>query len=366
MRRNILVFVIPQSMTRECTGVGTFVKGALRGLAYAGREVALAASAKDYARSFGLLDERTQALPAVTFKKSWRLEQELWALNRGVKAAELWPPTDVIYCPFETVVSTGGMPLVVSIYDVAQLELGLRHEAGFARRYAAKYVRLRLAERRADYIHTPSSFSAERIAHMFPRLESRIRIIPGGVDVRLPRVGDDRCPAERDPNLVMLPGGLSYRKNGDLIRRVWQMVHVAVPRAQLVVTGPVFAEYQDVLELPGVVYRGFVREADLACLYQRAGLVWYPSRYEGFGFPVLEAMASGAPLLASRAGAIPEVAGSAAVLAAPESAEAHSDVIIQHLRGGFDWRDVLAAGPLQLARFSCEAFGAAFGALVDS
>ena len=80
--------------------------------------------------------------------------------------------------------------------------------------------------------------------------------------------------------------------------------------------------------LGGLVFQaGFVSDDALRALYSAAEVVWFPSRYEGFGLPVLEAMACGAPVVTTNASSLPEIAGTAALLVSPDAADPHIEAI---------------------------------------
>ena len=79
---------------------------------------------------------------------------------------------------------------------------------------------------------------------------------------------------------------------------------------------------------PSIVITGFVSDDLLNALYRAAEVVWMPSRYEGFGLPVLEAMACGTPVLASNAASLPEISGDAALLAPVDDPDAHVDALV--------------------------------------
>ena len=128
---------------------------------------------------------------------------------------------------------------------------------------------------------------------------------------------------------VLLPSGLHYRKNADLVLKAWPVIRERVPDLTLVVANhcdPYFAARAATLG-ESVICTGFVDDDELCALYHGAQVVWFPSRYEGFGMPVLEAMACGAPVVASNSTSLPEVAGDAAVLVDPHSVQDNVEAI---------------------------------------
>jgi glycosyltransferase involved in cell wall biosynthesis len=128
---------------------------------------------------------------------------------------------------------------------------------------------------------------------------------------------------------VLVPGGLHHRKNADLILDAWPHIHRSNPALSLVIvnhSNPIYLDRARALG-PSVILAGFQVEETLVALYKAAQLVWFPTRYEGFGMPVIEAMASGTPVISSNTSAIPEVAGDAATLLSPDSMTDHVDAI---------------------------------------
>jgi len=95
-----------------------------------------------------------------------------------------------------------------------------------------------------------------------------------------------------------------------------------------------------------------VDEVSLRSLYRAATALVYPSRYEGFGFPVLEAMASGTPVLASRAASIPEVAGDTGILLDPDQPLAWADAIVRVMTDAAQQARMRAAGMARAAEFT--------------
>src|SRR5205814_258855 len=128
-------------------------------------------------------------------------------------------------------------------------------------------------------------------------------------------------------NFVLYAGTIEPRKNLSLLVRAFgEISRNKKPELQLVIAGKkgwLVDEFYNALRqspaLKSVVFPGYLNDEELCALYSSCRLFVYPSLYEGFGFPPLEAMACGAPVIASRIPAIEEVAGSAAVLVSPRS-----------------------------------------------
>jgi glycosyltransferase involved in cell wall biosynthesis len=120
----------------------------------------------------------------------------------------------------------------------------------------------------------------------------------------------------------------------------------------LVIANHCDAEYQaEGAALPRVQVTGHVGDDELCALYKAANVVWFPSRYEGFGLPVLEAMASGTPVIASDSTALPEVAGGAALLLPPGDASKHVEAMSWLLRDEFARQQFIAKGVVRAAQF---------------
>ncbi len=157
---------------------------------------------------------------------------------------------------------------------------------------------------------------------------------------------------------VLYTGSLSPRKNLVRLLQAFARLGEAVPH-QLVLTGSKswkgrsVYDMMDTLHLRGrIAQLGYVEEKDMPALYSLAGAYVYPSLYEGFGLPVLEAMQCGCPVVASRASSIPEVAGEAALLIDPYDVDALTGAIRQVLTDPSCRATLVAAGLQRAALFS--------------
>lgn len=174
----------------------------------------------------------------------------------------------------------------------------------------------RSAADRSDLIIAVSSFTAQQVEHLLHVDPSRTRIIPHGVVKQAPGL-----LAKRE-NLVLFVGALQRRKN---ISRLIKAFEHLPPTWRLALAGSpdgygAAEELHAVDESPrrsDIDVLGYVSAQDLESLYQRAAIFAFPSLDEGFGMPVLEAMAHGVPVITSTSSALPEVAGSAALLVDP-------------------------------------------------
>jgi glycosyltransferase involved in cell wall biosynthesis len=206
---------------------------------------------------------------------------------------------DVLHCTTFRGPRGAGVPVVLTVHDLALL----RYPEAFPR-WHGLYGRagLRATLHAADAVVAVSEFTKEETTSLVGVPAERIRVIPNGVDDMFSPNG----PAA-EGEYVLTVATLEPRKN---LARAVEAAKLA--GLELCVVG---AQGWGGVDVPGWV--GEVPDGELAALYRGARCVLYPSLYEGFGLPVLEAMACGTPVVTSRGTAIEEVAGGAAVLADP-------------------------------------------------
>jgi glycosyltransferase involved in cell wall biosynthesis len=185
--------------------------------------------------------------------------------------------------------------------------------------FRARFIeQAREAADRSDRIIAVSEFTASQVVGFLGYPRERIRVVPHGVT--LPH---SVRPVEQREKIVLTVGAVQKRKN---TRRLIDAFRSMGPDWQLWIAGSAGFEAEAMLkDLPAnVKVLGYVSDEKLMGLYQRAAVFAFPSLDEGFGIPVLEAMAHGVPVLTSTTSALPEVAGDAAVLVDPLDVEAIS------------------------------------------
>jgi glycosyltransferase involved in cell wall biosynthesis len=220
----------------------------------------------------------------------------------------------------------------------------------FRARFAAQ---ARQAAESSDLIIAVSSFTAQQVEDLLHVERSRIRVIPHGTHVaRL-------APAAARENLVLTVGAIQKRKNISRLVKAFEQLPTGW-RLAIVGAPDGYGAAEELLAVEQSPRRadidvmGYVSAASLEALYGRAAIFAFPSLDEGFGMPVLDAMARGVPVISSRRSAIPEVAGDAAVLVDPENAEELSAALLR-LAGDQALREELARrGRERAARCSWE------------
>jgi glycosyltransferase involved in cell wall biosynthesis len=195
---------------------------------------------------------------------------------------------------------------------------------------------LPLAVRRAEAITAISQATADDLTARFPRALAKTTVTPLAADARYASAAPDPAALERHglrSPYVLAVGTLEPRKNLPRLIEAFAALPAELRDGhELALVGGGGWEMEETMRSiaghAGLVRRlGHVPDADLPALYAGAALFAYPSLYEGFGLPVLEAMAAGTPVLTSDVSSLPEVAGDAALLVDPEDAGAIGDAL---------------------------------------
>jgi glycosyltransferase involved in cell wall biosynthesis len=370
----VRVLVDYRPALRARTGVGEYVHELVRALARpggpapSGSLTLFTASWKDRVPA-GLADQ----LRVELVHRRIPVRALTWAWNRlGVPPVEwLAGEADVVHAASPVAIPTRAGRTVLTIHDLHFLRHPERMAAEMRRDFP-DLVRSHAA--RADAIIVSSQYTAADVARSLPVPPSRIHLCPPGTPEWASEVAHRRETAT--PRHILFLGTLEPRKNvGILLEAYARLVGKRGAAPPLVVAGgltPAAVNWQArarALRLEGRVrWPGYVSDQTRQALYAEAHMLVLPSLDEGFGLPVLEAMACGVPVVISTGGSLPEVAGDAATPIAPDdvtglhdamAALLEPDVAADAARRGlsraaaFRWDDC--------ARLVWQAYGAALG-----
>ena len=222
-------------------------------------------------------------------------------LNQG---SVLWSPAN-----------TGPLAVrrqALTIHDLSPLEHPEWFHASFATWYR---LFLPILARRVQRVFTPSEYVKQKVIRRFGITE--VHVTPNGVNHSLFHPGANQTRFDLPRKYVLFVGTLEPRKNLSRLLQAWDEIRLDFGEAWLVIVGAsgnVFKRIHVSREMERVCFLGYVDDETLAGLYAGASLFVLPSHDEGFGLPALEAMASGAPVLVSDGGALPELVGDAGMV----------------------------------------------------
>jgi len=224
----------------------------------------------------------------------------LWGLNREL--ARLG--ADVIHGPDFAVPYLSRRPSVLSLHDLSPwMDPGWHHAATRVKRRTPALLEWGIA-----------TMVVTHTEHVRKQAIERFRLHPDRVVAIAPGAAHWFCPLDTDPPApyFLFVGTLEPRKNVPALIEAWRAVRRECP-IDLILAGRRRDDFPPLAEEPGLRWLGEVADDDLPRLYSGASAFVYPSLYEGFGLPVLEAMQCGAPVIVSRA--LAEVAADAAIYA---------------------------------------------------
>ncbi len=310
-------------------GIGTYVRNLVRHLARIDRETTYfllcdqtdASTLRDLAENFE---------PVVDGSRGYTVREQLTIPLQMRRLG-----VDLLHSPHYVAPVIGLVPTVVTIHDCIHLLFPQYLPNRFASRYA--HFMIGRAVRKSARVLTVSDASRHDIIQFFPEADpERISVIPNAID---PSVFEDPGEEERrrvkeryqiGSRFVLYAGNIKPHKNLERLIDAFGSLKRAggLDDLTLLIIGDEINQYTSLrrcVEAAGVRqdvrFFGFVPDRTLSALYRMASVFAFPSLYEGFGLPPLEAMACGTPVVTSRLSSLPEVVGDAALLVDPYSVE---------------------------------------------
>lgn len=346
---------------RQTAGIGRYTRGLVAALAELDREneytLFCAGQAPEGIRWPDNFAVRASHVPARWLTAGWH------RLGISLPAERLVGPCEIFHSPDFTLPPLRRAQGVVTVHDLSFLRLP-EHAEPNLRNYLQRAVPLSVA--RAARVLADSESTKRDLINLLQVPPEKISVVPPGVEPRFRPVRDTvKLTAVRNhydlPQWFILSvGTIEPRKNLTRLISAYAQLrrHTGLPHA-LVMAGKEGWLYQEIYEQVAkegltehVRFPGFIADDDLPALYTLADLLAFPSLYEGFGLPPLEAMACGTPVVTSNNSSLPETVGAAALLVDAENVDGITDAMARVL-GNANLRVRLAdLGRAQAARFT--------------
>ena len=298
------------------------------------------------------LERAWQKYVAYPWRVAWSARQ------RGVRVVHV---LDHSFAHLLARVPGHGVRKIATVHDLAPLRDGADLTPSQQRRFRRTVGHLR----DADLVLADSQHSAAEAISLLRLVPERVRVLPLGVDAGRfsARQGGGKVPSWRErlagQKVVLSVGATAGRKNLGVLPGVFRELKARRPKLKLILLRvgqdlpPVLREeLSGILGTAGVIELGMASEADLVAAYQRADALLFPSRIEGFGFPVLEAMAAGCPVVCTHVTSLPEVGGAAALYFHPDEPAAAAAHLERLFEDGSFHASQVRLGLAQAARFS--------------
>jgi len=281
---------------------------------------------------------------------------------------------DVLHVPYWAPPYITPVPTLVTVHDIIPALLPAYRGSWAVRRYTGL---VSATAKRAARLLTDSEAARSDIIRHLRIPKAQVQAIYLAADgTYTPNASPEDAQIRRDlglqPGYLLYLGGFDIRKNLEAVFQAFARVHKALGKeCILVIAGKLPEKDSDFAPNPRRLMReagvpqeavklvGFVPEASKPALYRGARVFFFPSRYEGFGLPPLEAMACGTPVVGSNTASLPEVVGKGGMLLAPDNIDGMAEALLEMLTNDERHEQIAAQALEQAARFSWKATAAA-------
>lgn len=344
-------------------GAGIYIFSLVKALAQVDRDNEYFIFVKpEHGEEFGVLGPNFRLMPVSVSSAPRRLVWEQSGLPMALRRLKV----DVLHSPHYTtpLLPGSGFRRVVTFHDMTYMLMPELH-ARFHRRFFPPMMRF--SARRANRLIADSESTRRDMARLLPASAGKtvVTLLAAGPVFRPvpPAEVLDACTRHglTPGRFLLYVGVLEPRKNVPMLLKAFAQIAAKFPDVPLVIVGKkgwmydaIFAELTALGLAERVVFTGYVPEEDLPRLYGGARAFVYPSLYEGFGLPVLEAMQCGAPVVTTDISSMPEVAGDAALLVKPDDVDGLAEALTRVLSDDALAADLKQRGLARAALFSWE------------
>lgn len=255
--------------------------------------------------------------------------------------------------------------VVITIHDLISVFFGYNIPF-WSRQFFGKWMPF--TYRFADHLIAVSEHTKKDAIRVLGIPEAKITVIHEAADTKYHVINDKPLVAATkhkykigDDPFILHVGTLEPRKNLPFLVRAFAEAKPAIGATKLVITGKKGWYYEGLFQLidklglqDEIIFTDYVEDEDLPAMYNAAKLFAFPSHYEGFGLPPLEAMACGTPVISSNTSSMPEVVGEAGVLLSPKELNAWVEAITNILNDEPRWQELRTKGLEQAKKFSWE------------
>lgn len=299
---------------------------------------------------------------------------EQWALPR---AAHKWK-IELLHCTSNTAPIYCSIPLVLTLHDIIFLQFSKSKEMSRYQQMGWYYRRWNVPRilNRCHQILTVSNTEKTNILQHFPELQEHLTVVHNGYSSCYQLIENISHITQKyiaDSQYLLFLGSTDPRKNTDgVLHAYYEYLNCSKRQLKLIVTG-LSKEYVEnrlidmglKIKMSNFVFTGYVPSSDLPALYNGAYAFLFPSLLEGFGIPVLEAMACGTPVITSNCSSLPEVAGEGAILVSPTDIHAIADALV-HLETDETWyQQQVTYGLEHIKQFSWKSTAEKYVAIYD-